>query len=46
MKIKTNIFELLPFGNYVIEDLISQKTVSARGFKLGQLIEFKYKIIW
>ena len=32
-------FELFPFENLDIESLISQKTITARGFKLGQLIE-------
>ena len=32
-------FEFLPFANLDIENLISQKTVTARSFKLGQFIE-------
>ena len=42
MKIKKKslkIFELSPFANFVIENLISEKNVTARGFKLEQLIE-------
>ena len=41
MKIrKKNIFffELLPFANFDIDNLMSQKTITARNFKLGQLI--------
>ena len=31
-------FELLPFANFDIDNLMSQKTITARNFKLGQLI--------
>ena len=36
---KKNVFELLPFANLDIENLISQKIITGRSFKLGQLIE-------
>ena len=41
VKIKKNVFffKLLPLANMDIENLISQKTITARSFKLGQLIE-------
>ena len=41
MKIKKSFyfFELMPFANVYVENLISKKTVTARSFKLGQFIE-------